>query len=327
MSTVRIPPTLRTSTGGAKLVDVPGGTVREVIAGLVAAHPALGAAADRPGRRPQPLRQRVPQRHRRAPPPGARHPGRRDGHARPAAGDGRRLTAPVSVRPTAGHRSRLVSSGEVCAVTSSKVPSRDNEAFWRDYLTRGDGMERRARRVFRLIPHEPAMQAVRRAVRRPGGARHARVRKVPCRRRTRRCATAASPSWSVTTAERRSTRASCSRTSVVRRRLPSGCRLAEFHGLLDRFYVTAAAGRVRPRRRRRQVRGRRDRRLLLSGHVGRAARRAGGQGGDGDPPGDRPRGPRGPVGTGRRGRRRAGWPGWVRSGTSSIPMSPRSATT
>lgn len=41
MSTVRIPPTLRTSTGGAKLVDVPGGTVREVVAGLVAAHPAL----------------------------------------------------------------------------------------------------------------------------------------------------------------------------------------------------------------------------------------------------------------------------------------------
>ena len=41
MSTVRIPPTLRTSTGGAKLVDVPGRTVREVIAGLVAVHPGL----------------------------------------------------------------------------------------------------------------------------------------------------------------------------------------------------------------------------------------------------------------------------------------------
>jgi len=41
VSTVRIPPTLRTATGGAKLVDVPGGTVREVIAGLVAAHPSL----------------------------------------------------------------------------------------------------------------------------------------------------------------------------------------------------------------------------------------------------------------------------------------------
>lgn len=43
MSTVRIPPTLRTSTGGAKLVEVAGGTVREVIAGLIAIHPALGA--------------------------------------------------------------------------------------------------------------------------------------------------------------------------------------------------------------------------------------------------------------------------------------------
>ena len=43
MSTVRIPPTLRTATGGEKLVAVPGGTVREVIAGLVAAHPALEA--------------------------------------------------------------------------------------------------------------------------------------------------------------------------------------------------------------------------------------------------------------------------------------------
>ena len=43
MSTVRVPPTLRTATGGAKLVTVPGGTVREVIDALVAAHPALGA--------------------------------------------------------------------------------------------------------------------------------------------------------------------------------------------------------------------------------------------------------------------------------------------
>ncbi len=41
MSTVRIPPTLRTATGGAKTVEVPGGTVREVVAGLVAAHPGL----------------------------------------------------------------------------------------------------------------------------------------------------------------------------------------------------------------------------------------------------------------------------------------------
>ena len=41
MSTVRIPPTLRTATGGEKLVSVPGGTVREVIRELVTAHPGL----------------------------------------------------------------------------------------------------------------------------------------------------------------------------------------------------------------------------------------------------------------------------------------------
>ena len=43
MSTVRIPPTLRISTGGEKLVRVPGGTVREVITALVATHPALAS--------------------------------------------------------------------------------------------------------------------------------------------------------------------------------------------------------------------------------------------------------------------------------------------
>jgi molybdopterin synthase sulfur carrier subunit len=41
MSTVRIPPVLRTSTGGQKQVEVAGGTVREVIGGLVAAYPGL----------------------------------------------------------------------------------------------------------------------------------------------------------------------------------------------------------------------------------------------------------------------------------------------
>ena len=43
MSTVRIPPTLRTATGGAKQVEVAGGTVREVVQALVAAHPGLEA--------------------------------------------------------------------------------------------------------------------------------------------------------------------------------------------------------------------------------------------------------------------------------------------
>ena len=34
----------------------------------------------------------------------------------------------------------------------------DRERFWHDYLTRGDAMERRVRRIFRVLPHEPRCQ-------------------------------------------------------------------------------------------------------------------------------------------------------------------------
>ena len=43
MSTIRIPPTLRAATGGAKEIEVAGATVREVLDGLLAAHPSLSA--------------------------------------------------------------------------------------------------------------------------------------------------------------------------------------------------------------------------------------------------------------------------------------------
>ena len=42
MSTVRIPPVLRVSTGGQKLVETGGTTVGEVLATLAATHPGLG---------------------------------------------------------------------------------------------------------------------------------------------------------------------------------------------------------------------------------------------------------------------------------------------
>jgi molybdopterin synthase sulfur carrier subunit len=41
MSTVRIPPVLRASAGGEKQVEVDGGTLGEVLEGLVARFPAL----------------------------------------------------------------------------------------------------------------------------------------------------------------------------------------------------------------------------------------------------------------------------------------------
>ena len=43
MSIVWIPPVLRASVGGAKQVDLDGGSVRELVDALVARHPALGA--------------------------------------------------------------------------------------------------------------------------------------------------------------------------------------------------------------------------------------------------------------------------------------------
>ena len=42
MSTVRIPPVLRVSTGGQKLIDTDGMTVGEVLTTLVATHAGLG---------------------------------------------------------------------------------------------------------------------------------------------------------------------------------------------------------------------------------------------------------------------------------------------
>ena len=41
MSTVRIPPVLRSAAGGVKSVEVKGSTVGEVLDGLTSAHPSL----------------------------------------------------------------------------------------------------------------------------------------------------------------------------------------------------------------------------------------------------------------------------------------------
>ena len=43
MSTVRIPPTLRTETGGERQVSADGATVRELIDDLVSRYPGLGS--------------------------------------------------------------------------------------------------------------------------------------------------------------------------------------------------------------------------------------------------------------------------------------------
>ena len=43
MSTVRIPPTLRSATAGTKLVEVDGATVQEVVTNLIGLYPSLAS--------------------------------------------------------------------------------------------------------------------------------------------------------------------------------------------------------------------------------------------------------------------------------------------
>ena len=40
-------------------------------------------------------------------------------------------------------------------MSADERPPSGDEAFWREYLTRGDAMERRARRVLKFLPHGP----------------------------------------------------------------------------------------------------------------------------------------------------------------------------
>lgn len=40
-------------------------------------------------------------------------------------------------------------------MTGAPNPEGDDEAFWRDFLTRGDATERKVRRIFKLIPQGP----------------------------------------------------------------------------------------------------------------------------------------------------------------------------
>ena len=103
MATIRIPPVLRPSVGGEREVSADGDNVGEVLHALAEAHPADPEPALRPRGRPQPLRQRLPQRRGRARARRPRDAGRRVGHARHPAGHGRRR---LTARPRAPSNAR-----------------------------------------------------------------------------------------------------------------------------------------------------------------------------------------------------------------------------
>ena len=117
---------------------------------------------------------------------------------------------------------------------------KDREAFWRDYLTRGDSFERRARGVLRLLPHDPRCQLCAAPFAGPAAGVMRALGKQPAAKNPRVCATCftfieqhhggAEIEASFLFADVRGSTTLAERMSAT-----------EFRSLLDRFYATATA--------------------------------------------------------------------------------------
>jgi adenylate cyclase len=113
-----------------------------------------------------------------------------------------------------------------------------DEAFWRDYLTRGDAMERRVRQVFRLLPHNPRCQLCAAPFSGPGAPLMRILGKTPSEKNPRVCSSCftfiarhhggAEIDACFLFADIRGS------TTLAERSTPSA-----FHALLDRFYDVA----------------------------------------------------------------------------------------
>jgi len=124
-------------------------------------------------------------------------------------------------------------------MSSSGPPDRENEEFWRDYLTRGSSMERQARRVFKRIPAEPRCKVCAAPFAGFGGPLMRMIGKRPSQQSPQMCSSCfkfltthhggAEIEVSLLFADVRGSTA-----------LAEGMPSAEFHHLMDRFYATAA---------------------------------------------------------------------------------------
>ena len=118
--TIQIPTPLRRFTGEQGEVQVEGAHGRRGAAGSHPAHPALQRHLYHRRRRPAQLRQPLPQRRGRAPPPARRHPGRRRRHA---------VDHPVDRRGRRGHcryRARRGAAGAVAGRDPPLQPAPDH---------------------------------------------------------------------------------------------------------------------------------------------------------------------------------------------------------
>jgi adenylate cyclase len=121
------------------------------------------------------------------------------------------------------------------------VPPTDaeRERFWHDFLTRGDSLERRARRVLRALPHDPRCQLCAAPFNGPAAPLMRLIGKRPADKNPRVCQSCfdfiakhhggAEIDATFLFADIRGS------TALAERMSP-----AEFHALLDRFYAVAS---------------------------------------------------------------------------------------
>jgi adenylate cyclase len=123
-------------------------------------------------------------------------------------------------------------------VTSSKPPDAD-EAFWRDFLTRGDAAEHRVRRFFQHLPHEPRCRmcaapfaGVASPAMRLIGKRQSDANPTMCNT----CFTFVAKHHGGAEIEMTMLFADIRGSTTLAEAMSP----AEFHGVLDRFYTTAS---------------------------------------------------------------------------------------
>jgi adenylate cyclase len=124
-------------------------------------------------------------------------------------------------------------------VTSDEPNVRVNEEFWRDFLTRGHSKERAGRRVFKRIPHEPRCRLCGAPFAGVGARVMRLIGKTPSDRNPNWC----SSCFTFMSQNHGGAEIECTllfadvRGSTT---LAEGMSAADFRGLMDRFYDTAA---------------------------------------------------------------------------------------
>ena len=124
-------------------------------------------------------------------------------------------------------------------MTAGSAPDRNDEEFWRDFLTRGHAMERRVRGVFRRLPHGPRCQMCAA----PFAGIAAPFMRMIGKRRSDKNPTWCNSCFQFMSTHHGGAEIECSflfadiRGSTT---LAEGMSSAEFHRLLDRFYSTAS---------------------------------------------------------------------------------------